>query len=145
MKKSMIAALLLSAGFSGYAVAEANVLQGRDFWNPVMIMNSTSQDIAYKVVSHANKSDNLYGVKMGREDTYHAGFGDKNATFYVGICAHMDYNGGRCSKLEPDTFKNCVNNVHYNAELVKVVQVRSPSICRVICLDGSSTSCLANY
>lgn len=103
--------------------------------NPIMIYNHTNTDIAYVMLGACGGF--IYAIERGGMDLYHASTGDNYATFEVGICKNKI--GSFCYLYE--SLQNCVNNVHYNADHIKTIDVNSLTSCTVTCMDGSSTSC----
>ncbi|MDQ2994482.1 MAG: hypothetical protein M3R00_06000 [Pseudomonadota bacterium] len=115
----------------------------KSMFNDVAVTNSTDKDIAYRVLTPTGPN-NLYGVKRGKNDVYHAKTnGDKNATFEIGECKRINKITGFCVEFDASTLHNCVNDMRYDAYLVRSIQFNSLTSAVVTCIDGGTTSCIA--
>lgn len=143
MKQWVLTSLLmLMVGSSAYAAGSQHSDITMMFGAPIIVHNDSSSDIAYSISSNSIFNDNIYGIKVGRADVYHAGTGDTRATIYAGNCSALSGNGLICHKVEGRSLVNCVNYVHYDINLVDTIHIKSPNACTVTCLDGSATSCI---
>ena len=148
MKLSLLALSLISLSAfsfsSAFAENNANDTE-RTVLNNVKIINSTAKDIGYMIISASTNSDNLYGVKAKKTDTYHAkATGDVNATIKVAECNKINKVTGICSTFNADSVKNCVSEARYDFYKVKSVKISSLDTCVITCNDGGNTSCVIN-
>ena len=146
MKNSIKACAVLSLAFlissQAYAGSSAVENKVKSMLNDISITNSTNKDVAYRVVSSSG-SDNLYGIKHGKTDVYHAKTnGDKKVTFEMGECKRINSITGLCLEVDANSMKNSVSNKHYHAYLIKTIKISSINACTVTCLDGTATSCI---
>ncbi len=146
MKTYLLALCLISSSALGLspAFAENNANDTeRTVLNNVKIINSTAKDIGYVIISASENSDNLYGVRAKKSDTYHAkATGDVNATIRVAECKKINKVTGVCSEFNADSVKNCLSEARYDFYKVKSVKIASLNSCVILCNDGGSTSCL---
>ena len=147
MKKFLIKASLLPLSFlmcsSIYAERHCPVQQKASILHDISVTNKSDKDIAYRVISKET-SNNLYGLRHGKRDVYHAKLGDDYATFEVGNCVRINRLSGLCVELDASTLKNCVSNVHYDVYHIRDITINSSNACAVTCSDGSKTSCIVN-
>lgn len=137
MKKIVltITVLLISASLPLYAGVKTAMPKGN--WNPISIYNHTKADVAYEM--DGSYGGAIYGIKAKNVDIYHSGTGDEYATFDVGACNELPNNGGACTK--PDNVVSCTGTTHYNADLIKQIDIYSVTSCKITCLDGGDASC----
>lgn len=144
MKNSIMAltvlslALLTSSQVSAGSSTVAD--KAKSITNTVHVANNSDKDIAYRVLS-GSTSDNLYGVKRGKRDNYHAKFGDENTTFEIGECKRINSITGLCLELDASSMNNCVGGKHYDAYKIKTITINSATSCSVTCHGGGSSSC----
>lgn len=113
--------------------------------NKVKIINNTAKDLGYVIISASNNTDNLYGVKAKKSDTYHAkATGDVNATIKIALCNKINKVTGVCSEFAANSVKNCVSEARYDFYKVKSVKIDSLDSCVITCNDGDKTSCVVN-
>jgi len=134
--------LMLMASSLSYAAKTHHTNITMAFGAPVIVHNDSNSDIAYSISSNSIFNDNIYGIKVGRADVYHAGTGDTRATVYAGNCSALGGNGLICHKVEGRSLVNCVKYAHYNMNLVDSIHINSPNACTVTCVDGSKDSCI---
>lgn len=141
--KASVVSLSLLLSSSIFAQKHCSLQHKASILHDLSITNKSDKDIAYRVVSK-EASNNLYGVRHGRRDVYHAKLGDDYATFEVGNCVRINRLSGLCVELDASTLKNCVSNVHYDAYHIRDITINSSNACAVTCSDGSKTSCIVN-
>lgn len=134
--------LMLIASSAAYATGTQHADITMVFGAPVIVHNHSNSDIAYSISSKSFFNDNIYGIKVGRADVYHAGTGDTRATVFAGNCSSLSGNGMICHKVEGRSLVNCVNYVHYDINLVDSIHINAPNACTVRCVDGTATSCI---
>lgn len=135
MRKTLAALLLVCfIGSPAYAADKAEPNTTRGNWNPVLIANNTNSDFFYVMETFA--FDSIYEIKAHRQEVYHSKYADEYVTFRIGTGKSRENNQG----MEYD-LQNCVNNVHYNGNLISSIEITSPTSCKVTCLDGGTTSC----
>lgn len=144
MKSYLAFIALISLFCTASAHAETNVgASERTVLNKVKIINSTSKDIGYMIISASTNADNLYAVKAKKTDTYHAkATGDVNATIKVAACNKINKVTGICSEYNADTVMNCVSEARYDFYKVKSVNISSLNSCVITCNDGGDSSCV---
>jgi hypothetical protein len=134
-----LSALSLSSALAqtNQAASEGTVL------NKVKIINKTSKDLGYIIISASANPDNLYGLKAKSADIYHAkATGDANATIKITECNKINKATGICSEYKSNTATNCLNEARYDFYKVKSVKISSLKSCAVTCNDGGNTSCV---
>jgi hypothetical protein len=145
MKNSILALSVLSLAFliSSQVSADSNTITNKahSITNDVHVANNSDKDIAYRVLS-SSASDNLYGIKRGKRDTYHAKYGDENTTFEIGECKRINSITGLCLEFDANSMTNCVSGIHYDAYKIRTVTINSASSCSVTCHGGGSSSCV---
>lgn len=142
MKKYLITAfLILFTSLTAYAENTADFhksINTRGNNNRITIYNNTNSDISYIMETFSFSA--VYAIPRGRVDVYHSKYADEYLTVNIGVCKRMGDNDS-CVEYEQGSMQNCVNNVHYNGNLIDTIQVNSLTSCTVTCLDGSTTSC----
>lgn len=142
MKKYFISAFLLFfVNITAYAENSADFdksssIRGNN--NRITIYNNTGTNINY--IMKTFSFDSIYAIPSGKVDIYHSKYADEYLTIEIGLCHHMRDND-TCDDVNYESLHNCVNNVHYNGNLIDTIQVNSLTSCTVTCLDGSTTSC----
>lgn len=148
MKSYLLALSLVSLSALTFspAFAENNANETeRSVLNDVKIINSTAKDIGYVIISASSNSDNLYGIRAKKTDTYHAkATGDVNATIKLAECKKINKVTGICSEFAANTVKNCLSEARYDFYKVKSVKISSLDSCIITCNDGGNTSCVVN-
>jgi hypothetical protein len=145
MKNSILAlsaltlTLLISSQVSAHSSTITN--SAHPITNDVQVANNSDKDIGYRVLS-SSASDNLYGIKRGKRDTYHAKYGDENTTFEIGECMRINSITGLCLEFDANSMKNCVSGKHYDAYKIRTVTIKSASSCSIVCHGGGSSSCV---
>lgn len=135
IKKIFLALALLSLSTAYAGNKNNHHLKPDGSWNRIEIYNNTGQAIAYVMMGVYGGAQ--YGIAAGGTDTYHSGIGDQYATFNVAACGKVDRDA--CLNVTSQ-LKSCTDG-HYNADLIRRIDVNSLSSCAVICNDGSTTSC----
>ena len=148
MKKytSLLSLLILSSLYISPVLADKNDADNdRTVLNKVKIINNTSKDSGYVIISASDNTDLIYGIKAKKSDTYHAkATGDVNATIKVAQCNKINKVTGVCNEYTANSMKNCVKESRYDFYKVKSVKINSLGSCSVTCNDGDTTSCLAS-
>lgn len=122
------------------ALATENQPRGNN--NPISVYNNTNTHIRYSMVTFSWDTD--YVIKRHSSDVYHTKYADEYVTIAVGECKKVEWNmfaGEICMDEDRQPLQNCVDNVHYNGNLIKTIAINSLNSCIVTCLDGGSTSC----
>ena len=139
MKKCCL--VLSLCGIMGSTVAVAHnassqdQLKNRAFWHPITIYNHAPYDIGYAVYAEGHMNSGFY-IRTSSSDVYHSGFGDKRAMFAVSACVEYNPNGV-CTHLVSRALPN-----YYNVEEIATIDIKSVYDVEVICVDGSTTSCM---
>lgn len=124
--------LLSSSAVLAHPGAAGNVSnKNRSYWNPITIHNYAPYSIRY-----AFNNDNFYNLDRSETDVYHSGIGDKRAFFVVAGCTEVNANG------ECMTYTSHALPDYFNAEEIGSINIRSVTDVEVICLDGTTTSCV---
>jgi hypothetical protein len=140
MKKIIAASFLgLLVNLTIYAGngAELKASDSRGNGNPITVYNKTDADVAY--VMETFFFDAIYYINKGSEGIYKSKYADEYVTVAVGEPLHN--KSGNIIGVDYNSLQNCVNNVHYNGNLIRSIEITSLKSCTVICLDGGSTSC----
>lgn len=122
------------------AFATENQPRGNN--NPITLYNNTNTPIRYSMVTFSWGA--VYAIKRHSSDVYHSKYADEYMTIDVGECKNVAWDlwaGEICTDENPQPMQNCVDNVHYNGNLIKTITINSVNSCTVTCLDGGSTSC----
>ncbi len=127
--KNLMKVLLLS-----FLVISTCYAAPRGNGNAITLLNNSDKDILYTMRTFS--FDNIYDIRRGGSDTYHS----KNADEYVTV-EIAEWTPAPGDKYAHKEFHNCVNLVHYNADLIKTIRINSINSCTVTCLDGGTTSC----
>jgi hypothetical protein len=132
---SCFALLIAVSANAVFATQSTTKVRGNN--NPITVHNKTDTDIAY--IMNTFSFSNTYAIKRGKVDVYHSKYGDEYLTVVVAPCKRIE--NGVCMELDPQNLHNCVNNAHYNGNLIDTIMVNSLDSCTVTCLDGGTTSC----
>lgn len=130
-----LSALLCSSMVIASNIDDNNQSKNQAYWNQITVFNQAPYDIKYAFLS--STLDRVYYIKRNSQDTYHSSAGDKRARFLIMACTERDSNGFCLNEIiysaSPD---------YYNAEEITAVKIHSALNIKVICRDGSSTSCI---
>lgn len=140
MKSSVKAMLLVLLVNAPVYATEMPRLQGTN--NPITLYNHTTSNVGYTMKTFLI-ADRDYGIQAGKKSVYHSHYADEYLTVMVGVCALISWNGV-CREMDYRTYKNCVNNVHYDGNLIKEIHIDSLRSCTVTCVDGSNDSCIVD-
>jgi hypothetical protein len=125
------------AGSRGLSPFVPTLPKPKAAFNPVTIYNDTDWDVVY--VMRGMYGGAVYSLQRRGMAVYYSGVGDEYATFEVGVCHEMTQ--GECALGHYELPHNCVERRHFNADLMKSIELVSLTTCAVLCWDGGSESC----
>ncbi|MBX9585865.1 MAG: hypothetical protein K2X50_01275 [Gammaproteobacteria bacterium] len=105
--------------------------KNRDYWNPITVHNYAPYSVTYSFNSGVD-----YNLDRSETDIYHSGAGDARAYLVIRGCTERNADG-YCLTATSHMFPE-----YYNAEKIATINIKSVFDAEIICIDGTTTSCI---